>query len=181
LGEGAVLDAIRNVEVSDSLADQFGCAPGSLANALNHLPVSSFSREDCGGLLNSLEADLQVWSQRLGQIVQDSEDWSRALAESLAPYMQRLHPGDTRERRMLSQLLCQPLFFCAMALHDVDSGDNASFAAARQAFMVSIHLMESVVHTWLSAMRPWIAVTQLPLWDPEWLRIRYRRMEATKV
>jgi hypothetical protein len=181
LGEGSVLGAVQSVEASDALALQFGCAPDSLTNALKELPVSSFSRADCGEFLNSLEADLYVWSQQLGQVVQDSQVWSRSLAESLAPYLQRLHPDDTRERRMLSQLLCQPLFFCGMVLHDVNAGDIGAFAAACQAFIDSIHLMQSVVHTWLSVMRPWIAATQLPLWDPEWLRTRYRRMEATKV
>lgn len=181
LGEGAVLDAAQTVESSAELAQRFGRRPGALAAALEDLPSSSFSRDDCAGFLDLLDTGLQAWAEELSRAAAAAESWSRPLAEAIAPLLQRLHDGDTRQRRLLAQLLCQPLFFAAMALHDAPSGDQKAFAQARNQFLASVDLMQAVVHQWLEVMRPWLSAPQLPLWDPEWLRSRYRRLEGSKV
>lgn len=181
LGEGAVLEAAQTVESSSDLAQRFGRAPGALAAALEDLPSSSFSRDDCEGFLDLLDTDLKAWGEELSSVAEAAEAWSRPLAEAIAPLLQRLHDGDTRQRRLLAQLLCQPLFFAAMALHDAPSGDQTAFAHARNQFLASVELMQSVVLQWLVVMRPWLRAPQLPLWDPEWLRSRYRRLEGSKV
>ena len=178
LGEGAALEAARTVESSDELAQRFGSAPGALAAALQELPSSSFSRDDCSGLFDLVEVDLQAWAEELSRAAVAAEAWSRPLAEVIAPLLQRLHDGDTRQRRLLAQLLCQPLFFSAMALHDAPSGNEQAFALARTQFLNSVQLMRQVVTTWLSVIKPWLSTSQLPLWDPEWLRNRFRRLPA---
>ena len=181
LGEGAVLEAAQTVESSAELAQRFGRRPGALAAALEDLPSSSFSRDDCAGFLDLLDSDLQAWAEELSRAAAAAEAWSRPLAEAIAPLLQRLHEGDTRQRRLLAQLLCQPLFFSAMALHDAPLGDQNAFADARSQFLASVEMMQAVVSQWLAVMRPWLRAPQLPLWDPEWLRSRYRRLEGSKV
>ena len=181
LGEGAVLEAVQTLESSEELAQRFGRAPGALAAALADLPASSFSREDGAAFLNLLDTELQAWGEELSRAAEAAEAWSRPLAEAIAPLLQRLHEGDTRQRRLLAQLLCQPLFFSAMALHDAPPNDHNAFSEARSQFLTSVEMMQSVVSKWLEVMRPWLRAPQLPLWDPEWLRSRYRRLEASKV
>ena len=181
LGEGAVLEAAETVEISSELAQRFCRAPGALASALADLPSSSFSREDGTAFLDLLDTELQTWGEELRSAATSAEAWSRPLAEAIAPLLQRLHEGDTRQRRLLSQLLCQPLFFSAMALHDAPSGDQNFFSDARSRFLASVEMMQAVVSQWLEVMRPWLRASQLPLWDPEWLRSRYRKLEGSKV
>ena len=124
--------------------------------------------------------DTKAWGEELSRATEAAEAWSRPLAEAIAPLLQRLHEGDTRQRRMLSQLLCQPLFYSAMALHDAPLGDQNAFPDARRQFLASVKMMQAVVTQWLAVMRPWLRAPQLPLWDPEWLRSRYRRLEGSK-
>ena len=181
LGEGAVLEAVQTLEPSTELAQRFGRAPGALATALADLPSSSFSREDGTAFVNLLETELQTWGDELSRAAEAAEAWSRPLAEAIAPLLQRLHEGDSRQRRLLAQLLCQPLFFSTMALHDAPSNDQKGFSEARSQFLKSVEMMQSVVSKWLDVMRPWLGAPQLPLWDPEWLRSRYRRLEGSKV
>ena len=180
LGEGAVLEAAQSIECSAQLAQRFGRAPGALDSALADLPPSSFSRDEGLAFLNLLELDLKAWGEELSRATEAAEAWSRPLAEAIAPLLQRLHEGDTRQRRMLSQLLCQPLFYSAMALHDAPLGDQNAFPDARRQFLASVKMMQAVVTQWLAVMRPWLRAPQLPLWDPEWLRSRYRRLEGSK-
>ena len=181
LGEGAVLEAAQSLDTSAELARRFGRAPGALASALADLPPSSFSRDDGVAFLELLELDLQAWGEELSKAAKAAETWSRPLAQSISPLMQRTHKGDTRQRRMLARLLCQPLFFSAMALHDAPLSDQNAFLDARSRFLASVEMMQAVVTQWLAVMRPWLHAPQLPLWDPEWLRSRYRKLEGSKV
>lgn len=181
VGEGAVLDAVETVDASDALAERFERAPGALGAALAALPLSSFHRDDCVAFFALLEHDLMLWGEQLSGALQAEQGWTKRLAQAIAPLLQRLHEGDSRQRRMVVQLLCQPLFFAGMALHDAPSADTAAFAAARGEFLASIDLLQAVVAQWLVVMRPWLAAPQLPLWDSEWLRTRYRRLETIKV
>ena len=181
LGEGAVLEAAETVEISSELAQRFCRAPGALAAALADSPSSSFSREDGMAFLDLLNKELQVWGEELRSAALSAEAWSRPLAEAIAPLLQRVHEGDTRQRRLLARLLCQPLFFSAMALHDAPSGDQNSFSDARSRFLASVEMMQDVVRQWLEVMQPWLRAPQLPLWDPEWLRSHYRKLEGSKV
>jgi len=181
LGEGAVLEAVESAEASAALAQAFSRAPTALAEALGDLPLTSFNRDDCTALFTLLEEDLDAWGEHLCAAVQAADHWSRSLAEAQAPLLQRLHEGDSRQRRMLAQLFCQPLFFTGMILHDAPSRDAEAFAEARDSFIASIALMQAVAHQWIAVLRPWLNAPQLPLWDPEWLRSRYRRLEPSKV
>ena len=181
LGEGAVLEAAQSLDTSAELARRFCRAPGALASALADLPPSSFSRDDGVAFLELLELDLQAWGEELSKAAKAAETWSRPLAQAISPLMQRTHKGDTRQRRMLARLLCQPLFFSAMALHDAPLSDQNAFLDARSQFLASVEMMQSVVTQWLAVMRPWLHAPQLPLWDPEWLRSRYRKLEGSKV
>ncbi|QNG27761.1 6-hydroxymethylpterin diphosphokinase MptE-like protein [Synechococcus sp. HK01-R] len=178
LGEGAVLEAAQTVKSSTELAQRFGSAPNALAAALQELPSTSFSRDDCSGFFDLVETDLQAWAEELSQAAEVAEGWSRPLAEAIAPLLQRLHDGDSRQRRLLAQLLCQPLFFSAMSMHDAPSGDQKVFAHARHQFLASVQLMQAVVRQWIAVMRPWLRAPQLPLWDPEWIRSRFCRSVA---
>jgi len=180
LGEGAVLEAAESVEASESLAVRFARAPGALTAALAELPLTSFNRDDCAAFFRLLEDDLMLWGDQLSGAAKAAEAWSKPLVEAISPQLQRLHSGDSRQRRLLAQLLCQPLFFAGMALHDAPSGDGTAFAAARGEFDASVAMMQAVVRQWLVVMRPWLTAPQLPLWDPEWLRTRYRRLEPIK-
>ena len=36
--------------------------------------------------------------------------------------------------------------------------------------------MKSITLHWLATLKPLLGSAQLPLWDPEWLRRRYRRL-----
>ena len=177
IGEGAFLDAVETVSLSDQLLNSFEKSPGSLKKAILCLPKTSFSRNDCSELFDELESDLQDWSDLLSNAVQSSNLWSRQLADDISPLLQRLHEGNTRQRRLLSQLLCQPLFFCSMSLYDASFEDTKAFDVARQNFISSISLMQGVVFTWISAMRRWLIAESLPFWDPEWLRHFYLKMQ----
>ena len=181
LGEGAVLDAVQTMESSSELVQRFGRAPGALAKVLSDLPFSSFTREDGAAFFDLLGTDLQAWGEELRRVTATAEGWSRPLAEAISPMLQRLHEGDSRQRRVLARLLCQPLFFSAMALHDAPSGNQNAFFEARSQFIASVDMMQDVVSQWLEVMRPWLSAPQLPLWDPEWIRSRYRKLEGSKV
>ena len=109
-------------------------------------------------------------------VLEDSDFWTKNLAEGLSPFLQRLHDGDSRQRRMLSQLLCQPLFYSAMSLYDAPSHSADEFSSAKAGFLLSLDMLEAVVSQWLDVMKPWLRAAELPSWDPEWLRTRYRRI-----
>ena len=159
------------------MAAEFSLAPGALRRGLLSLPYSSFTVEDCDALFDLLLVDLAEIITKLQSVIESSNGWSKDLADSLSPLLQRLHDGDSRQRRILSQLLCQPLFYSAMSMYDSLSKHPETFAVSKDNFLSSLRLLDSVVTTWLTVMRPW-HVPELPSWDPEWLRTRYRRMDS---
>ena len=112
----------------------------------------------------------------LKRVLDASEFWTKNLAEGLSPFLQRLHDGDCRQRRMLSQLLCQPLFYSAMSLYDASSQSAGEFSSAKADFLLSLDMLEGVVSQWIDVMKPWLRAPELPSWDPDWLRTRYRRI-----
>jgi len=177
LGQGVVLSEVQIVERTDDLTAQYVRAPGALKQAFMAFPKSSFNCSDCEQLFDLLKNDLTETMSQLRSAVDSSESWSKNLSEGLSPFLQRLHDGDSRQRRMLSQLLCQPLFYSAMSLYDAPSDSPEEFFASKANFLSSLDLLEAVVSQWLDVMRPWLRASQLPSWDPEWLRTRYRRME----
>ncbi|WP_250396974.1 6-hydroxymethylpterin diphosphokinase MptE-like protein [Synechococcus sp. MU1651] len=178
LGQGVILSNVESVDDSDALAAEFSLAPGALRRGLLSLPYSSFTVEDCDALFDLLLVDLAEIITKLQSVIESSNGWSKDLADSLSPLLQRLHDGDSRQRRILSQLLCQPLFYSAMSMYDSLSKHPETFAVSKDNFLSSLRLLDSVVTTWLTVMRPWLHVPELPSWDPEWLRTRYRRMDS---
>ena len=60
-----------------------------------------------------------------------------------------------------------------MSLHDASFNDSRHYDEVNSSFIVSTELMQSVVQQWLSVMNSWLNISQLPIWNPEWLRSRY--------
>ena len=178
MGEGSVLEAVETVSFSEQLVSTLKKSPGTLKKIISSLPKTSFNRNDCSVLFDKLESDLHDWGDLLCNSVQRSDSWSRQLADDISPLLQRSHEGDTRQRRLLSRLLCQPLFFSTMSLYDASFKDANSFGVVRQDFISSVSLMQAIISKWIDVMRRWLITEQLPSWDPGWLRHHYLKTGA---
>ena len=181
LGEGVELDSTITTDASDQLAHRFGCMPCGLDSVFDELPLSTFSREDCSHFLDSMQTELSVWSGELIEAAQEAQGWSRPLVEAISPLVQRMHEGDSRHRRFLACLFCQPLFYSAAALHDCDSAQSKEWNKSRSDFIASVDLMQDLGRQWFDMMKTWIVSPQLPAWDPDGLRRRYCRLSETRV
>ncbi len=180
LGQGVTLTAIKSVEISDDLIKQFSCSPRALQKVISAMPNSSFNALDCETLFTLLADDLFEMTSQIRSSVNASEFWSKTLSESLSPFLQRFHEGDSRQRRLLCQLLCQPLFYACMSLYDAPSESSHEYSLSKTNFLKSLDLLDDVVTKWLEVIKPWLQAPELPDWDPEWLRIRYRRMDISE-
>ena len=152
LGEGAVLDATKNVEANQQLVQRFGRSQGDLIDVLEELPSSSFSRKDCDEFLFSVEQEISIWSSELTEPLNSAQLWSKTLSSAIAPWMLRMHVDHSRQHRFVACLICHPLFFTAMSLHDVDSNDQASWSESRTQFIESVDFMKYVNLQWLGAL-----------------------------
>ena len=181
LGEGAVLDATTSVEATDKIAQTFGTMPNALTESLRSLPLSSFEPDSCDLFFNSIQTELDLWASGLIDAVYRENGWSRKLSGVIAPSLLRLNNNATPPKCFLSRLLCQPLFYAALALYDSPENALETWQVSQNDFKASIILMKDLVSKWLLTMKPWLAASQLPLWDPDGMRRRYRRLVDTQV
>ena len=180
LGEGIVMSSTKNVEESKELAAQFARSPYSLKTKLSNLPGSSFSESECTSFFDLVEKDIAAWVDEVYSAVRTTDCWSKSLAEAISPLLLRLNMGESRERKFITRILSQPLFFIAMRLYDVSLEDKDQFNQRKNEFLKSVDLMANIFLFWISVMRPWLSAQQLPSWNPEWLRYHYRVFTTKK-
>ena len=173
IGEGIVLDSVSSCEPTDKLALQFSRSPQALNSAIARLPLTSFSRDDCKDFLDLVNIDMSLMLDGLHASVDSTDNWNRSLVDSISPLMQRLHVGDTRQRRFLSRLYCNPIFYSAMNLHDASAANDQSFQIARNNFLTSISILRLCFSQWILSLKPFIAARQLPMWDPGWISMHF--------
>ena len=106
LGEGVVLDSTINIEANQELLTRFGRSSGRLSAALETLPLSTFTCQDCVEFLNSVEEEVFVWASEISEAVSSSEAWSKSLSFAIAPWLLRMHADHSRQRRFLACLIC---------------------------------------------------------------------------
>ena len=176
-----MLDATITVEATDELAQTFGTMPNALAKSLHKLPLSLFKRDSCKLFFQDVQAELDSWASNLIDVVDRENGWSRGLSAAIAPSLMRLNDNATPQQCFLSRLLCQPLFYSALVLHDSPTNSLEAWKVSQNEFKASILLMKNMVSQWLSTMQPWLSASQLPLWDPDGMRRRYRKLVDTQV
>ncbi|WP_186469824.1 6-hydroxymethylpterin diphosphokinase MptE-like protein [Synechococcus sp. A18-25c] len=181
LGEGIVMSSTKNVEESNELAAQFARSPNALRRKLSNLPVSSFSKSECSIFFDSVEKDLSKWVEEVYSSVHMTDGWCKSIADAISPLLLRLNMGDSRERKFITRILSQPLFFICMQLYDVSVEDTDQFKQRQYDFLKSVDLLASTLLFWLSVMRPWLSAQQLPSWNPEWLRQHYQVFSSQNI
>ena len=165
LGEGASLALVSDISDAESYVDRFTSSPNVLKNALNNLPYSSFSTDACSQFFDNVNLDLINWVKNINSTATNSHSWSRSLVDTVTPALKRIYSSHTQEQFFISRILCQPLFYSAMSLHDASFNDSRHYDEVNSSFIVSTELMQSVVQQWLSVMNSWLNISQLPIWN----------------
>lgn len=175
IGEGIVLDSIKTIEYSPELMVQFGRAPLGLKSVSTLMPESSFSKTDCLQFIEAVSHELPSRFSDLECSIKNAQGWSRSLVDKVSYHLIRKNEKMSRQSTFLSNLLCQPLFFVLMTIHDADNTNEQDFPSAKDNALISVSIIEDVVLRWLLVMKSWLLIKQLPPWNPEWLKNNYLR------
>ena len=65
-----------------------------------------------------------------------------------------------------------------MGLHDCDSHELLTTELQVARFKEGSLLLKTTFKLWLSVLSRWLGSRQFPVWDPEWLRGYYARLES---
>ena len=178
IGEGVVLPSVSSVDASDDIFLSFSCNKLSDSSLYSKMNQSSFSRDFTRNLFDDASGKVDEILDEIDASIAYSEVWSKSFVATFNPYMRRLDSSNSPSLRFLIHIICQPLFFSGMGLHDCDSHELLTTELQVARFKEGSLLLKTTFKLWLSVLSRWLGSRQFPVWDPEWLRGYYARLES---